>query len=110
PVQRSRHVAMLVAIRRDAALAQIQGAATGVIRGPELLDQIGGVGAGRPGMSVVADFGIDVEIVEDAELAGQRMRVWRRGLAKQRERRVAVAALEVAENLIVRPVLANDIE
>ena len=61
-------------------------------------------------MAVHADLGVDVEVVEHAELARQRMGVGRHAIAKQTQRRIAVAALEVAENLIVRAVLADDVE
>ena len=61
-------------------------------------------------MAVVADFGVDVEVVEHAELTGQRVRVGRDLLAEEDERRIGVAAIEIAEYLIERAVLANDVE
>ena len=61
-------------------------------------------------MAVVADFGVDVEIVEHAELARERVRVGGDLLTENRERWIAISALDVAENLIVGSVLANHVE
>ena len=61
-------------------------------------------------MTVVADLGVDVEVVEDAELACERVRIRRDVVAEQAQRRVAVAPPHVAKHLIVGAVLADDVE
>ena len=57
-------------------------------------------------MAVVADFRVDVEVVELRELTNQRVGVGRDVLAEQRQRRIAVAARDIAEHLIVGSVFA----
>ena len=61
-------------------------------------------------MTVVADLGIDVEVVEHAELARQCVCVRRHVVAEQAQRRIGVAAIEIAEHLIEGTVLADDVE
>ena len=108
-VARRRQVAVRVAIA-VAAFAEIHAAAPAVVGRPQLLDHVGGVGAGRERVAVVADLGVDVEVVEQHELARQRVRVRRHLLAEDGQRRIAVALLEVAEDLIVGAVLADHVE
>ena len=85
-------------------------AAPAVVGRPELLDGVGRVRPGRERVSVEADFGIDVEVVEQHELPRERVCVGRDVFAEDRERRIAVAQLDVAEDLVVRAVLADDVE
>src|SRR4051794_36303461 len=75
-VRRRRDVAVLVA-HLTATFAEVHAAAACVVRRPDLFDEIRGVGAQRERVTVVADFGIDVEIVERDELPRERVRVRR---------------------------------
>ena len=61
-------------------------------------------------MTVIADVGIDVEVVEEDETLRQRVSVGGDVAAEQRERRIAVALGEIAEHLIVGAVLADHVE
>ena len=106
---RRREVAVVVA-DLVAALAQVEPAAVAVERRPQLLDGVGGVRRGREGVAVVADLGVDVEVVEQHELARDRVGVRRDVLAEEREVRVAVALRQVAEHLVVGAVLADHVE
>ena len=108
-VHRGGDVAVRVA-HLAAALAQVAPAAAPVVGRPDLLDEVGGVGPRRVRVAVVADLGIDVEVVEQDELPRDGMRVRRGLLAEQAQVRVAVPAFEVAEDLIVGAVLADDVE
>ncbi len=108
-MQRGRRVAVRVP-HDAAALAQVRRATARVVGRPELLDDVGGVRAHAPRVAVVADLGIDVEVVEDSKFASQRVCVRRDLLAEQAERRVAVGAFDVAEDLVVGTVLADHIE
>src|SRR6266571_3229357 len=47
-----------------AALAQVAASALSVVHRPHLLHEVGGVCRGREGVTVVADLGVHVEIVE----------------------------------------------
>ena len=83
--RRGREVAV-VAADLVPALAQVRCAAVPVVGRPQLLDHIGRVGGHRERMTVIADFGIDIEVVEQRERARKRMRVRRDLLAEERER------------------------
>ena len=61
-------------------------------------------------MAVGRQRALVVEVVEDAEAIGQRVLVWRHLLAELASGRVAVALAEVAEDLVVGPVLLDDHE
>ena len=61
-------------------------------------------------MPVVADLGVDVEVVEQHELARQGVGVGRRILAEEAEARIAVSRRQVAEDLVVGAVLLDDVE
>ena len=93
-----------------AAFAQVEAAALAVERRPQLLDGVGRVGRGRVGVAVVADLGVHVEVVEQHELARDRVGVRRHVLAEKRQVRVAVALGHVAEHLVVGAVLADHVE
>lgn len=60
---------------RPAPFAQIDASPTPVVRGPDLLDDVSGVCAGRECMTVVTDFRVDIEVVENAELTREGMRI-----------------------------------
>ena len=107
--RRRGDVAVGVSIR-TAALRKVLAAASAVVRGPELLGGVGRVGAGREGVAVVADFGVDVEVVEEDEVARQGVRVGRHVFAEETERGLAFADRQIAEDLVVGPVLANHVE
>jgi hypothetical protein len=61
-------------------------------------------------VSVVAHFSVDVEVVEEREVARDRVCVRRDLFAEERQRRIAIAARDIAEDLVVGAVLANDVE
>ena len=77
---------------------------------PGFFDEVAGIGTHRPFVPVGADFALDVEIIEQDELAGQFMVVRRDALGKKTERRIAIALRKIPENLIVGPVLFDDVE
>ena len=93
-----------------AAFAQVEAAALAVERRPQLLDGVGRVGRGRVGVAVVAHLGVHVEVVEQHELARDRVGVRRHVLAEERQVRVAVALGHVPEHLVVGAVLADHVE
>jgi len=68
-----------------------------------------GIRASREGVTVVAHFGVDVEVVQNDELTGECVGVGRHVLTEE-ERGVAVPATEIAEHLVVRAILANHVE
>jgi hypothetical protein len=74
------------------------------------LDEIARVSAHGPLVTVGADGGFRVKIVEQDEVTGQLMLVRRHFFREQTEVRVAVAFLHVAQDLIVRAVLLDDVE
>ena len=108
-VHRRGEVAVRVS-QRSAAFRQVRRAAARVIRRPEFFDHIGRVGGHRELVAVVADLRVHIEVIEDAELARERVRVRRHLIAEQTQRWIVVAPLEIAEYLIVGPVLADDVE
>ena len=58
----------------------------------------------------MAHLGVDVEVVEEDELGGEGVGVRGHLLAEEGQVRVAVALRQVAEHLVVGPVLADDVE
>ena len=74
------------------------------------LDEVGGVGPHAPLVAIGADFALDVEVVEENELPGEGMMVRRHPFREQAERWVAVPLRHVAEDLIVGPVLLDDVD
>ena len=105
-LRRCREIAV-VAANLAAALAQVRSAAIAIVGRPQLLDHVGRVGAHRERVAVITDLGIDIEVVEERERAGKRVRVGCDLLAEERERLVAVALRHVAEDLVVGPVLPD---
>jgi hypothetical protein len=55
----------------------------------------------RPVVPVGTDFGVNVEVVEQHELLGERAVIRRQSLVEKRQRGFAVAPIEVAEDLVV---------
>ena len=88
---------------RDAAIAAIA-------QRPDPLDEVGGIGPHRPFVAVGADLALDVEVVEQHELADQGVVVGRDRLGEQAEVRLAVALGHVAEDLVVGAVLLDDVD
>ena len=81
-----------------------------VAQGPRALREVGRVGRRRPGLAILRHFAAAVEVVEQDELLGQRVLVRRDVAAEQRQARIAVALLQIAEHLIVGAVLFHDEE
>ena len=81
-----------------------------VAQRPRALGELGRVGRRRPGLAVLRDFAAAIQVVEQHELLGQRVLVRRDVAAEERQARVAVALLQVAEHLIVGAVLFHDEE
>ncbi len=79
-----------------------------VAQRPRALREIGRVGRRRPGLAVLRHFAAAIQVVEQHELLGQRVLVRRDVAAEQRQARIAVALLEIAEHLIVGAVLFHD--
>ena len=77
---------------------------------PGALRELGRVGRRRPGLAVLRDFAAAVEVVEQHELLGERVLVRRDVAAEERQARIAVALLQIAEHLIVGAVLFHDEE
>src|SRR6185312_11797378 len=63
---------------------------------PGLLRVVGGNAGGGPDMAITGDLAAVIEVIENAELAGQGVLVGGNVLAKHGERGIAVARLEVA--------------
>src|SRR5512135_523313 len=63
---------------------------------PGLLGVVGGNAGGGPDVAITGNLPAVIEVIENAELAGQRMFVGGNVLAKHGERGIAVAGLEVA--------------
>ena len=85
-------------------------AARRVVRRHRLLDVVGRVGRHRPVVPVGAHLGVDEEPVEQSEPLGERVMIRRHGARKEHQRRIAVALRDVAEHLIVRAVLLEDVD
>src|ERR1051325_2170820 len=61
-------------------------------------------------MTLLADFGVDEETVEEAEAFGARVMIRRDGAREKEQRRVAVALRQIGEQLIVGAVLFDDVD
>ena len=77
---------------------------------PALLHKVGGVSAHGPFVPVGADFALDVEVVEQDELAGERVMVGRDVFAEETQLTLAIPLRHVAEHLIVSAVLLDDVD
>ena len=109
PERRRGEIAVLIA-EGEAAFTQVRRAAAAVIGRPQFFDDIRRVSAHREGMAVVADLRVHVEIVELRELTNQRVGVGRDVFPEQRQRRIAIAARDIAEHLIVGSVFPDDVK
>ena len=61
-------------------------------------------------MPLLAHFGVGEEPVEDAEPFGEGVVVGRDRARKEEQRRIAVGLCEIAEHLVVRAVLFDDVD
>ncbi len=93
-----------------AALVVVVAAARGVRVRPHALHVSGRDGGARPVVPVGADVGIDVEVVQQHELARQPVVVRRHFFSEQREGRIAVADAEITEHLVIGAVLLDDVD
>src|SRR5207237_5006299 len=75
----------------------------------DLFRVVGGVGGRSPDVCWRADFGGDEAAVEEAEAFGQRPVIRVRFLREEEQRRVAIAALQVAEHLVIGAILFDDV-
>ncbi len=67
-----------------------------------------GLSRSGPGPAVIADFGGVIEVIERDEVARQVVLIRRERLAKLSQSRIAVADLQVAQDLVVGPVFLDD--
>ena len=96
---------------RDRVRAKIvRPVAARVVLLPVLLNVIGDRGGTRPEVAVDRRLGVRVDVVEQREATHERMHVRRDPLAEQCQSGRAVAAVVVAKDLIVGPVLPDDEE
>jgi hypothetical protein len=61
-------------------------------------------------VSVRTHFGVHEKPIEDSEPFGERVMIRRNRAAEIDERRIAVGLREIAEELIVRPILFDDVD
>ena len=71
---------------------------------------IGDVPLGRPGVAVGGEDAVAVEVVQQRELLSECVMVRRHRPAEDTEPRVPVAARQIAEKLVVGPVLLDDVD
>ena len=93
-----------------AVVVVVDARAARVGQGPVPGDVVGVVRHRRPGVAVGRDVAVAVEVVEQDELLGQLVVVGRDLAAEHHQRRVAVAPGDVAEDLVVGPVLLDDVD
>ena len=92
------------------ALAVKAEAALRVVNRILVLDHVGGASGSAPRPAVIADFGGIAEVVQGNELQRQVMLIGRDGLSKQSQIGIAIAAPQVAQNLVVGPVFLEDVD
>ncbi len=97
-------------ITRHNPFVIVQALAPSIGDGPSLLRIVAGDGGHRPHVAVAGNFAATVKIIEDAELPRQLVLVGRDLLAVHAKRRVGIAGPEVAKDLIVSPVLFDDVD
>jgi hypothetical protein len=99
------------AFRLVALFAIHVGPLAGVAGGHHLLTVVRDVGGGGPDVSLRTDLGIHEEAIEQAEAPGQRVVVRSNGdVGEIEEARVAIAFLQVAQDLIVGAILFDDVD
>ena len=79
-------------------------------QGPVPRDVVGVIRHRRPGVPVGRDVAVAIQVVEQHELFGQLVMVGRDLAAEHHQRRIAVAARHVAEDLIVGAILLDDVQ
>ena len=97
-------------VRQVAVVVVVNPGPARVRQGPVAGDVVGVVRHRRPGVAVGRDVAVAIEVVEQHELLGQLVMVGRDVAAEHHQRRVAVAARHVAEDLVVGPILLDDVE
>ena len=85
-------------------------AAPAIDQRPDLFDVIGGVGGHAPFVAVGAYLAVNIEIVQEHELPGQRVVIRGNALGKNAQPRLAVALRNIAENLVVGAVFLDDVD
>ncbi len=93
-------------LRRIGVLAAV---VVPVAERPGFFHEIGRIGAHRPFMAVGADFGIHIEVVQEHKFARELMMVRRDAFGEETQTGSAVALWQVAQHLIVGPVLLDDV-
>src|SRR5262245_4467691 len=81
-----------------------------VAQRPGALVELARIRGRAPGMSVLRDFTVAVQVVEENELFGDSVAIWRDVTPEEHQRWIAVALRKVAKHLIVGPVLHDDVE
>ena len=76
----------------------------------DLLDVVGGVGGGAPLVAVAAHLAVDEESIPHAKALGERMGVGRHDAGEVEQRAVGVGPGQVAEHLIERAILPDDVD
>src|SRR5262249_3742420 len=72
--------------------------------------EVGSVGRRAPGMTILRNLAVAVEVIEQYELLGDRVVIRRDFAAEENQAGVAVALGDIAENLDVRAILLDDVE
>ena len=96
--------------RPDRPLAVVRRAAAGVVDRRGLVVDVRAARGRAPLPAVLADLARAAEVVQVHEPLRQRVEVGRDRLRELGDARVAVAALDVAEDLVVRAVLFHDVD
>src|SRR5438445_13796726 len=77
---------------------------------PGFFDEVCGIGCHAPFMSISADFAFDIKIIQQHKLTRQLVVIRRDALGKQAKLGVAISLWKIAEDLIVSPILLDDIK
>ena len=96
--------------RADRPLAVVRRAAAGVVDRRGLVVDVRAARGRAPLPAVLADLARAAEVVQVDESLRERVEVGRDHLRELRDARVAVAALDVAEDLVVGAVLFHDVD
>src|SRR5262249_21658050 len=92
------------------AVAKLLEWTTAVADRPVLLDEIRRVGAHAPLVTVLGDFAVDIDVVEQHEFASELVMIGGDGFGEEAEVWITIALLHVAEDLIVGAILLDDVE
>src|SRR5689334_14619506 len=85
-------------------------AVLGVAQRPRTLVEVAGIRRGAPGMAVLRNLAVAIEVIEQHELLHDRVLIRRDVAAEQNQAGIAIAFRNIAENLVVRAVLLDDVE